>query len=586
MRNDDAVRSGGAEGGTPAPPPYALIVESMTEGVSLASQDGIIVYTNAAEDRMFGYGPGELVGQHVSVQNAYPAHENEKRVADVIATLQAQGVWEGEWHNRRKDGTTFYTASRITAVTIEGRTHWLCVQRDVTDVRAAEAAHRESEERLELAIEGTGVGIYDLDLASGEGVWSASAFRMLGYDPAPGGRATFDMWRARVHPDDLDYVLGEHARAAGGGDLRMEFRILRADTGETRWLAAFGRILPAPGGGRSIGTVLDTTERRLTEEARRESAERLDIAVNAHRIGIFEWHVQTGEVLWSAQEAALFGVAPGEFGGRIEDWAESLPPEEAERMNALMAEAMAERRDRLDFAFRIRRRDTGEMRWLEGSARFLYADDGTPLRMVGTNKDVTERRQAEEHQRLLVNELNHRVKNTLAIIQGIAQQTFRGSDVPAQQREAFEGRLAALSAAHNLLTRANWEAASVREVLETATAPYRGGEGRLTLEGPDVRVEPRTAVSLALAVHELGTNAAKYGALSRSEGAVSVRWDAKDGDLGLVWRESGGPPVTPPASRGFGTRMIERALAAELGGEARIEFAPEGLVCTVGARLA
>jgi PAS domain S-box-containing protein len=715
MRDQEAVLTDGGSGARPAATPYALIVESMTEGVSLAAEDGTIVYTNAAEDRMFGYAPGELIGRHVSVQNSYPPEENERRVAEVIAALKAHGAWQGEWHNRRKDGTAFYTASRITAVTIEGRPHWLCVQRDVTDIRAAEAAHRESEERLELAIEGTGVGIYDLDLATGEGFWSESAFRMLGYEPAPDGRATFDMWRARLHPDDADFVLGEHARAERTGALRMEFRIVRADSGETRWLAALGRILAAPSGGRSIGTVLDTTERRRTEEAlrdnearlrlameagrlgswwfdakgavggfsdasvrmlglppgqreatyeqwralvhpddlgeaerafaaalsgetpgyeteyrvvhaggevrrievlgaverdgagaalrvvgtfrdvtemraaeeaRRDSAERLDIAVTAHGIGIFEWNVQTGALHWSPQENELFGFAPGTFGAHISDWASSLVPEDAERMNALMAEAMAERRDRLDFAFRIRRRDNGELRWIEGSARFLYGGDGTPLRMVGTNIDATERRRAEEHLQLLVNELNHRVKNTLAIVQGIAQQTFRGTDVPAERREAFEGRLAALSAAHNLLTRSNWETASLREVVEAAVAPYRGTEGRVTLAGPDLRIAPRTAVSLALAVHELGTNAAKYGALSGSEGAVSVRWHAADGALGLVWRESGGPPVVPPSTRGFGTRMIERALAAELGGEARIDFAPGGLVCTVGARLA
>jgi PAS domain S-box-containing protein len=704
--------SGAAASSAAAATPYALIVESMTEGVSLASEDGVIVYTNAAEDAMFGYGPGELVGRHVAVQNAYPPEENERRVAEVIATLKEKGVWEGEWHNRRKDGSDFYTASRITAVAVDGRTHWLCVQRDVTAMRAAEAAHRESEERLELAIEGTGVGIYDLDLAAGTGFWSESAFRMLGYEPAPDGRATFEMWRSRLHPEDEERVLAEHGRAeAGGGDLRFEFRIRRADTGEERWLASYGRIID---GRRSIGTVLDITDRKRTEEAlrenearlrlameagrlgswwfdprrgrggfskasvrmlglpagkteasyeewralihpddladaeaafaaalagetpgyeveyrvvradgeerrlevlgtvergpsgeplrvvgtfrdvtrlraaaeaSRESAQRLDLAVSAHRIGIFDWHAETGAVLWTAQEEELFGLPPGSFGGDVSDWAACVHPDDVEPMNRAMAAAMAERRETFDFAFRIVR-PGGDVRWIEGSSRILYAEDGTPLRMVGTNMDVTERRRAEEHQRLLVNELNHRVKNTLAIIQGIAQQTFRGSDVPAARREAFEGRLAALSDAHNLLTRENWDTASIREVLETAVEPYRGGEGRVTLEGPDLRLAPRTAVSLALAVHELGTNAAKYGALSAAAGRVSIRWTAEGGRLGLLWEESGGPAVTPPETRGFGTRMIERALAPELGGEARIDFRPSGLVCSVGAVLA
>jgi PAS domain S-box-containing protein len=705
---DMAARPGGG-----ALAPYALIVESMTEGVSLATEDGIIVYTNPAEDSMFGYEGGELIGAHVSIQNAWPEPENGRRVADVIETLKRQGHWEGEWLNRRKDGSTFVTASRITGVDLDGRTHWLCVQRDVTEMREAEARHREIEERLQLAIEGTGVGIFDLDLSTGTGFWSDSAFRMLGYEPHPEGAASFAMWAARLHPDDAEAVLAEHRRAEGGGDLNIEFRIVRADTGETRWLTAFGRIIGAPEAPRSIGTVLDTTDRRRTEEALRENearlrlameagrlgawwfdvprrtgrfsdvsaamlglpphagersyeewramvhpfdlagaeaafaaalagdsdsyeteyrvvhpdgkvrllqvlgsvernaegepqrvvgtfrdvteeraaheslsetATRLDLAVNAHRIGIFDWYIASGKVVWTRQEEELFGLPSGSFGGDIEAWAGSLLPEDRAKMTAAMAAAMAERRETLDFAFRIRRSD-GEIRWIEGSGRFLYDDSGAPLRMVGTNIDVTERRRGEEHQRLLVNELNHRVKNTLAIIQGIAQQTFRGSDVPLALRRSFEGRLAALSAAHNLLTRENWETASVAQIVADALSPYAGYSGRLVIEGPDLRLPPKTAVSLALAVHELGTNAAKYGALCGPEGMVEVRWRAENGRLALSWRESGGPPVAPPATRGFGTRMIERALATDFGGQARIDFRPGGVVCTVDAAL-
>jgi PAS domain S-box-containing protein len=691
---------------------YELIVESMTEGVSLAAEDGTIVYTNPAEDALFGYERGELIGRHVSVQNAYPPEENRRRVEEVIATLKDRGVWEGEWHNRRKDGTAFYTESRITAVELEGRPHWLCVQRDVTAQRAAEAAHREVEERLQLAIEGTGVGIYDLSLATGEGFWSDSAFEMLGYEPAPGGRADFGMWAARLHPDDSERVLAEHARVeAEGGDLRIDFRIVRPD-GEVRCLSAFGRILHLSSGPRSIGTVVDTTDRRRTEEALREnearlrlameagrlgswwfdvrqragrfsavsagmlglpreaaeasyeawrrllfpddlpaaeaafaaalsgetegyeteyrvvhpdgtirrlevlgavergeggeplrvvgtfrdvtdmraaeealreSAARLDLAVTAHGIGIFDWHVQTGRVFWTEQEEALFGLPRGTFGGDIAEWAARVHPEDLEPMNGAMNAAMAERREQMAFAFRIVRPD-GEVRWIEGSGRFLYDEDGTPRRMVGTNMDVTERRRSEERQRLLVNELNHRVKNTLAIVQGIAAQSFKGLDVPRSVREAFEARLGALSAAHNLLTRENWETASIAQVIGDAVRPY-GGAPRVRLDGPDLRLPPKTAVSLALAVHELGTNAAKYGALSTEEGRVDVRWSAEGDRLSFTWRESGGPPVAPPASRGFGTRMIERALAAEFGGTARIDFEPDGVVCRVDASL-
>ena len=198
--------------------------------------------------------------------------------------------------------------------------------------------------------------------------------------------------------------------------------------------------------------------------------------------------------------------------------------------------------------------------------------------------DITRRKRSEQHQMLLIHELNHRVKNTLAIVQAIAQQSFKGEALSAEARRAFEGRLAALSAAHNLLTRSNWESASIRQVIDDAMAAYRAGD-RIRISGPDLRLAPKAAVSLAMAVHELATNAVKYGALSTPAGQVDIAWTAEDGRLLWTWRESGGPPVAAPARRGFGSRMIERGLAAELRGEARLDFPPGGLVCTLSAPL-
>jgi PAS domain S-box-containing protein len=202
---------------------------------------------------------------------------------------------------------------------------------------------------------------------------------------------------------------------------------------------------------------------------------------------------------------------------------------------------------------------------------------------------VLERKRTEEHQRLLINELNHRVKNTLAIVQSIAAQTLKGEDVGPQTRRALESRLAALAAAHDLLTTENWETASLRQVIVKAGLGCGAGDERFEVEGPALRLEPQTAVSVAMAIHELCTNAVKYGALSTDGGTVSVRWrvDGAEGDrrLILVWRESGGPPVVAPSRRGFGTRLIERGLASDLGGTAKIAFVPEGVVCTVEAPL-
>ncbi|HEX8526772.1 sensor histidine kinase [Allosphingosinicella sp.] len=211
---------------------------------------------------------------------------------------------------------------------------------------------------------------------------------------------------------------------------------------------------------------------------------------------------------------------------------------------------------------------------------------GRPVGLHAIARDVTERRRAEERQRLLVNELNHRVKNTLALVQGLALQSFKDGRDPGEAREAFQKRLAALATAHDLLTRESWEGATLERLVEEALGHHNAQDQRIGWAGPPVTLNPKAAVSLVMALHELSTNAAKYGAMSVPEGRVTVSWQLTGpGRLGIEWRERGGPPVAPPARRGFGFRMIERALAADLAGGARLDFEREGLVCRIDASL-
>ncbi|HEX8643243.1 MAG TPA: HWE histidine kinase domain-containing protein [Allosphingosinicella sp.] len=210
---------------------------------------------------------------------------------------------------------------------------------------------------------------------------------------------------------------------------------------------------------------------------------------------------------------------------------------------------------------------------------------GQPVGLHAIARDVTEQRRAEERQRLLVNELNHRVKNTLALVQGLALQSFTSGRDMAEAREAFQQRLAALAAAHDLLTRESWEGATLDALVREALGLYDGGEARIVWDGPAVRLNPKAAVSLVMALHELSTNAAKYGALSVPEGRVRVSWTVDGNRLALEWSERGGPPVAPPARRGFGLRMIERALDADMAGGAKLDFDPAGLTCRIDATL-
>ena len=202
--------------------------------------------------------------------------------------------------------------------------------------------------------------------------------------------------------------------------------------------------------------------------------------------------------------------------------------------------------------------------------------------------DIDQEKRAAEHHKLLINELNHRVKNTLTTVQSISGHTLRNASTTTEAREAVESRLFALSRAHDVLTRENWEGASLTEVVAQAIEPYRSsGEDRLHAAGPDVRLTPRTALALAMALQELATNAVKYGALSNSEGSVHITWTVHDGGqlprLDLRWAERDGPPVKPPQRRGFGSRLIERSLAQDLEGMVKIEFAPQGVQCIVAA---
>jgi PAS domain S-box-containing protein len=218
----------------------------------------------------------------------------------------------------------------------------------------------------------------------------------------------------------------------------------------------------------------------------------------------------------------------------------------------------------------------------DATGHFLYG-----VRVV---QDVTERKEAEERQKLLIDELNHRVKNTLATVQSLATQTARGTDSPEAFRKAFEGRLIALSQAHDQLTRRHWKSADLRDIVEGATSPHlahsQKSEEQIAIEGEPLTVTPRVALTLALGLHELTTNASKYGALSAPGGRIDVRWRVERRPsqkplLWIEWRERGGPPVKAPERQGFGTRFIQGSVASELQGKAALDYDPAGLVCTL-----
>jgi two-component sensor histidine kinase len=265
--------------------------------------------------------------------------------------------------------------------------------------------------------------------------------------------------------------------------------------------------------------------------------------------------------------------------------AEALPEVVAQGFVDLLREVMRTKTAFIDHAGSVMlQRQPGaalEERFLDIIFQPITGPDGEAVAVFVEGNDVTDRVLGERQQKLLIDELNHRVKNTLSTVQAIAGQTLRTTRDPADFQQAFEARLMALSATHNLLTATNWQSADLREVAQLEFRPY--GPERYRLEGPSVALSPARALALGMLFHELATNAAKYGALSRGDGSTEVVWRVREidgrGELEIDWREFGGPAVTLPTRTGFGSRLIERSLRGQLGGEAELTYAPEGVRC-------
>ena len=352
----------------------------------------------------------------------------------------------------------------------------------------------------------------------------------------------------------------------------MEKRYIRKD-GSTVWVNLTGSMVRDAQGRPDyfIAVIEDIGLRKQVEEALRDSEERMRLAMAAGNIGVWDWDIGSGSVGWSDNLARLAGMVPGTVAGGIEAFRALVHPEDRPGIDDALDAALSGRSE-LNVEFRMIRLDGG-LRWLATRAIVLRDPSGRPVRMVGIDRDITGRKEAEERQQRLASELDHRVRNIVAVIGAIASQTLAAGP----ERKALLGRLKSLANAHRLLTASQWESVDVAALVRQELAPYPAD--RVACDGPPLAVPSRIAQTLALVLHELATNAAKYGALSVPTGRVDTRWSVRAADkpvLELIWSESGGAPVKAPLKRGFGTRLIERSAASE-GGKAELMFRPEGL---------
>jgi PAS domain S-box-containing protein len=503
-------------------------------------------------------------------------------------------LYDTEARLRRHDGAYRWFLIRAEPLRDEGGKviGWLGSDNDIHDRRHAEQALQKAQDQLRLAVQATDIGIFDYDLVTGDLGWDARVCALFGLPPdAP---VSYDVFLAGLHPDDRGWV-DEAVKAvldpAGDGVYDIVYRTIGLQDGIERWVAAKGQTFFAQGKAvRFIGTVRDVTASRQAEQDLRETEERYRMASRATNDAIWDWNLASDHIRWNEAVQTLFGYAADEVGPSGAWWKSHIHPDDRERVKTGIYAVIDGGSEHWVDEYRFLRAD-GSYAAILDRGYVIRNDQGQAVRMIGAMLDITERKRAEEHQRLLTGELQHRVKNTLAMIQAIANQTLRNATSLHEAREAFQARIIALGKAHDILTQASWTAAPIAEVIEGALSVHRHDASRIRISGPNVLLAAKPALSLALALHELATNAAKYGALSNESGVVELRWHVVHDDAAprfcLTWTEQGGPPIlTQPARRGFGSRLIERSFAAEVGGEVKLTYAPTGVVCRLEATLA
>lgn len=385
-------------------------------------------------------------------------------------------------------------------------------------------------------------------------------------------------WMREIAPDQDEHwfqLYGDVART--GESTRFESFSTPLD----RWWSVYAFRIGQPD-QRRVGVLFnDITERKRAEEALRESAEDYRYAAELNP-----------QVAWTAQpDGQLDRVAPRWKAwtgttGLGSSYADALHPDDVARTLDAWGRSVATG-EPYDIVHRVRHLD-GEHRWIRSRAYPRRDDEGAIVRWYGSTEDIHQEKTAQDRLTLMVLELNHRVKNNLVTVQSIMVQTLRGFPGSAEALEALQRRISALASAHDILTREQWEGAGIGEVAHGVLDALSGARDRVSVAGPRIRLRPNVALSLSMAFHELGTNALKYGALSQPPGRVELQWSLQPGagDLLIEWREVGGPPVQAPTARGFGSRLLERAVPAELNGQVQMEFAPDGLRCSIRAPMA
>jgi PAS domain S-box-containing protein len=355
--------------------------------------------------------------------------------------------------------------------------------------------------------------------------------------------------------------------------LRAKIRVFADLYRKTRQLERFNAELEHRVRARTAE--LEDSNSRLVESEQRRS-----LALAAGRMGSWDWDWVNGDWMWDKGQFQIFGVDPQAFVVTTASVQALLHRDDINVLRRAIAQFRRGQRS-YEAEFRVNRPD-GEIRWCVGTAAATVDKSGRVVRVSGVTVDITERKRAEQRQNLLAREVDHRAKNALALAQSIVRLT-RGETVKAYM-QAVEGRISALARVHTILSLSSWQGAEIGKLVDEELAPYAIGE-QISFRGVHIQLQPATAQTLALALHELVTNSAKYGALSTLSGRLSLNWAIQGDLLQLVWEEKNGPVVEKPASRGFGTRSVIASIESQLGGQAEFDWRSEGLICRLSVPL-
>jgi PAS domain S-box-containing protein len=355
--------------------------------------------------------------------------------------------------------------------------------------------------------------------------------------------------------------------------LRAKIRVFAELYRKTRQLERFNAELENRVRARTAE--LEESHARLLESEQRRS-----LAIAAGKMGSWDWDWVNGDWMWDEGQFRIFGVDPQTFVVTPANVQALLHPDDIDELRKAIAQFAKGTRS-YEAEFRINR-PNGETRWCVGTAAATLDKGGRVIRVSGVTVDITERKRAEERQSLLAREVDHRAKNALALAQSIVRLT-RGDDVKAYI-QAVEGRISALARVHTILSLSSWQGAEIGKLVDEELAPYSTGD-QIESRGSEIQLQPATAQTLALALHELVTNSAKYGALSTLAGRLTIKWEIQADVLQMVWEEKDGPLVEKPASRGFGTRSVIASIESQLGGHAEFDWRSEGLICRLSVPL-